>query len=109
MEIFGNRSRGEVRMSSLETAVCWRNWPGYEGPGSTVSGTTAPGDGTRVESTEWLAPGRPPVSLVTIRGGLRCRTRCSTCHDQPRAGWGGGDLAVFSASAHDPALTNLRG
>ena len=69
VEIFGNRSRGEV-MSSLETAVYWAQLAGYEGAGEhRVWNDRVPGDGTRVESTEWLAPGRPPVSLVTIRGG----------------------------------------
>ena len=52
VEIFGNRSRGEV-MSSLETAVYWAQLAGYEGAGEhRVWNDRVPGDGTRVESTE---------------------------------------------------------
>ena len=69
VEILGNASRGEV-MSSLETAAYWARLAGYSGEGTSLKwDDRAPGDDTRVEVTEWLAPGQPPVSLVTIVGG----------------------------------------
>ena len=69
VEIFGNASRGEVQ-SSVATANYWAGLAGY-----TVEGVRRewpqrdPEDDTSVRSIEWWAPGRVPVSLVTIVGG----------------------------------------
>lgn len=69
VEIFGNSSRGEVR-SSMATARYWAGLAGYSGEGERkVWREREPDDGTSVESIEWLAPGKPPVRLVTIVGG----------------------------------------
>ena len=69
VKIFGNASRGEV-LSSRATAGYWAGLAGYSGEGEQRDWPRRnPEDPTSVESIDWSAPGRAPVSLVTIVGG----------------------------------------
>jgi polyhydroxybutyrate depolymerase len=69
VEVFGNASRGEVQ-SSLATASYWAQLAGYAGEGVQRQWPARdPEDPTAVESIEWSAAGRLPVSLITIVGG----------------------------------------
>jgi len=69
VEIFGNTSRGNV-LSSAATARYWADLAGHGGQGEHHRWPRSdPDDSTSVESTEWTAQGRSPVSLVTIHGG----------------------------------------
>ena len=69
VEIFGDASRGTVR-SSVETAEYWAGLAGYnEAGGYRAWPKQVADDETSVASTDWSAPGRVPVSLVTIVGG----------------------------------------
>jgi polyhydroxybutyrate depolymerase len=69
VKIAGNTSRGDV-MSSVATADYWAALAGYENESqSQVWPQRAPDDGTSVESTRWAGQGKPPVQLISIRGG----------------------------------------
>ncbi len=69
VEISGNTSRGQV-LSAMETVHYWAGIAGYAGEGTRrVWPERAAEDGTSVESTEWSAGGRPPVTLITVVGG----------------------------------------
>ena len=69
VEIFGETSRGEV-VSSHDSARYWARLAGYRDEGEhRVWPERAPDDGTRVESTRWSAPGKPPVALISVIGG----------------------------------------
>lgn len=69
VEIFGDASRGEVK-SSIATAAYWAGLAGYTGEGEHREWPRPnPGDATSVQSIEWSAAGKVPVSLVTIVGG----------------------------------------
>jgi polyhydroxybutyrate depolymerase len=69
VKIMGNASRGEV-LSSEATARYWADLAGYtEGGEHRVWPRSDPNDATSVESTDWSAPGRVPISLVGIMGG----------------------------------------
>ena len=69
VEILGDTSRGMVR-SSAETAEYWAALAGYGGAGAQRAWPKRVAeDETSVTSTDWSAPGRVPVSLVTILGG----------------------------------------
>ena len=69
VEIFGDASRGTVS-SSVETAEYWAGLAGYSRTGAYRAWPKqVDDDETYVTSTDWSAPGRVPVSLVTIVGG----------------------------------------
>jgi polyhydroxybutyrate depolymerase len=69
VEIMGDASRGEV-LSSAATAAYWAGLAGYEGEGEHHAWPRQdPQDATSVQSTDWSAAGKVPVSLVTIVGG----------------------------------------
>ena len=69
VEIGGDASRGLV-LSAEETARYWAGLAGYEGQGVHRSWPAQVADDvTSVESIDWSASGRVPVSLLTINGG----------------------------------------
>ena len=69
VEIFGDASRGSV-MSALATADYWAGLAGYDGEGEYHAWPKqVADDDTSVESMEWSAQDKVPVSLVTILGG----------------------------------------
>jgi len=69
VEIFGNASRGDVK-SALATVDYWAGIAGYNGEGEYHAWPKqVADDDTSVESMEWSAQGKVPVSLVTIQGG----------------------------------------
>lgn len=69
VKIFGNSSRGVVQ-SAMDTASYWAGLAGHSGEGMLqVWPDRSADDKTVVESIDWLAPGKVPVSLVTIIGG----------------------------------------
>ena len=69
VEIFGDASRGQV-MSASATAGYWARLAGHSGEGEYRAWPKqVSDDDTSVESIEWSAQGKVPVSLVTILGG----------------------------------------
>lgn len=67
--LLGDSSRGEVQ-SALDSASYWAQRAGYQGAGTLKEVPRRKAyDYTAVERRDWWAPGKAPVSLVTIING----------------------------------------
>ena len=68
VEVYGE-SRGAVQ-SAVASARYWADLAAYEGKGETREWPEASSDdSTSIESLSWQAPGKVPVTLVTVKGG----------------------------------------
>jgi polyhydroxybutyrate depolymerase len=68
VEIRNDSSRGRV-LSSRDTARYWAHLAGYGGEGQQLAWPKTSPDATSIESTRWSAPGKPPVTLITVVSG----------------------------------------